>query len=170
MPAPPLTPLAAAVLRLDRPPERALVLGCGDGDPALFLAREFPTARVRGLDRSAARIRAATARVGLDPEGRVAFKQGRRRSIPYPDQHFDLVAVIDVAPSLRELLRVGRPGGHLMLVRTRPSRWLPDPRSRTLWRWLRRQGIELVESAGAGDGSFTVGRFRVAGEPASLAE
>jgi ubiquinone/menaquinone biosynthesis C-methylase UbiE len=156
--APPLTPLAAAALRLDHPPERVLVLGCGDGDPVLFLAREFRTARIRGLDRAEDDIRAATARVGLDPEGRVAFKQGGGRTVPFPDEHFDLLVAVDVKPSPGEVRRVLRPGGSLLLVATEPGSRL-DPGSGWLWRRLRRHGIGLVERATAGDGSFSVGRL-----------
>jgi ubiquinone/menaquinone biosynthesis C-methylase UbiE len=157
--APPLTPLAAAVLHLDRAPERALVIGCGEGDPVLFLAREFPTARVRGLDRSAEAVREATARVGLDPEGRVAFKQGGARRLPYPDSHFDLLVAVDSRPSAREAERVLRPGGWVLSVATGSAEGGPDRRSRWLWRGLRRRGIEPVASAPAGDGSFSAGRL-----------
>ena len=38
------------------------------------------------------------ARVGLDPEGRVAFKVGAPRGLPFPDDHFDLVVLLDAAP------------------------------------------------------------------------
>ena len=64
---------------------------------------------MRGVDRSEAAVRAATARVGLDPEGRVAFKQGRPRSLPYPDDLFDLVAQVDGRPPVAEIARVLRP-------------------------------------------------------------
>ena len=160
MPAPPLTPLAAAVLRVEPPPERVLEVDCGDGDATLFLAREFPSARVRGVDRSADRIRAATARVGLDPEGRVAFKVGRRRALPYPDDFFDLVAAVDGRPSAAEAARVLRPGGHLILARSRDRARAEGLRAKLLrWR-LRRRGIVLSEATAAGDGSFSVGRLR----------
>ena len=112
---PPLTPLAAAVLHVGRP-ERVLQVACGDGDGALFLAREFPTARVRGIDADADLVHAATARVGLDPEGRVAFKVGGPRRIPFPDDQFDLVAALDARP------KRGRGG-----PRPAPRR-PPDPR------------------------------------------
>ena len=115
---PPLTPLAAAVLHVGRP-ERVLQVACGDGDAALFLAREFPAARVRGIDADADLVGAARARIGLDPEGRVAFKVGGPRRIPYPDDHFDLVAALDARPAPAELARVLRPGGHLILAATR---------------------------------------------------
>lgn len=122
MPSPSLTALAAAVLHLPDRPERILEIGCGSGDAVFFLAREFPTTRVRGVDASEDAIHAAVARVGLDPEGRVAFKQGRARALPYPDDLFDLV--VQAGGGLRpgEIARVLRPGGHLLLVGE--------------WRWL----------------------------------
>jgi methylase of polypeptide subunit release factors len=80
MPSSSLTALAAAVLRLPEKPERVLEVGCGDGEGVLFLAREFPAARVRGVDASAVAIHEAVSRVGLDPEGRVAFKHGSTRN------------------------------------------------------------------------------------------
>ena len=90
--ADPMIPLAAAVLHVGvEEPERVLAVECGEGDGALFLAREFPRARVRGVDASADAVARATARVGLDPEGRIAFKQGGPRRLPFPDDHFDLV-------------------------------------------------------------------------------
>jgi ubiquinone/menaquinone biosynthesis C-methylase UbiE len=164
VPAPPLTPLAAAVLRVKPLPERVLEVECGDGDATLFLAREFPSARVRGVDRSADRIRVATARVGLDPEGRVAFKVGNRRTLPYPDDFFDLVAALDGRPPVAETARVLGPGGHLILAR---SRGATEGLGSGLLRWrLRRHGIELGEATVAGDGSFSVGRLRGEGRAA----
>lgn len=113
---PALTPLAAAVLRVPGRPERILEVGCGKGDGVLFLAREFPSARVRGIDRSAEAIRAATARVGLDPEGRVAFKRGGARSLPYPDGFFDLVVQTNAPLWPAEVARVLRNDGHLLVI------------------------------------------------------
>lgn len=160
MPTPPLTPLAVAALSIKSVPERLLEIECGDGEGALFLAREFPAARVRGVDRSPDRVRAATARIGLDPEGRIAFKAGRPRTLPYPDDFFDLVAQIDGRPAVAEIARVLRPGGHLILARTGDAgglgAWLLAHR-------LRRHRIELIESGTAGDGSFSVGCLRGAG-------
>jgi ubiquinone/menaquinone biosynthesis C-methylase UbiE len=158
---PPLTPLAAAVLHVGRP-ERVLQVACGDGEAALFLAREFPTARVRGIDADPDAVAAATGRVGLDPEGRVAFKVGGPRRIPYPEDHFDLVAAVDARPSPGEVARVLRPGGHLILAATRGSatgsglsRWL-------LERGLRGRGFKEVAVEEAGTGSFTVLRLPAA--------
>jgi ubiquinone/menaquinone biosynthesis C-methylase UbiE len=162
MPSPPLTPLAAAALRVGDP-ERVLQVECGEGDGVLFLAREFPSARVRGVDRSAETIRAAAGRVGLDPEGRVAFKVGRPGALPFPDDHFDLVAVLDASPATAEIARVLRPDGFLVLAYSRRSRAPSGWRRRLLRRSLSRMRIELVAEAAAGDGSFAVGRLRAAG-------
>jgi ubiquinone/menaquinone biosynthesis C-methylase UbiE len=159
MPAPPLTPLAAAALRVAPPPERILEIECGEGDAALFLAREFPAARIRGVDRSPERIRAATARVGLDPEGRIAFKAGSPSALPYPDDFFDLVVQLDGRPTVAEIARVLQPGGHLVLARSRSSGRSGGFAAWALRRHLRRRGIVLVETAAAGDGSFSVGRL-----------
>jgi ubiquinone/menaquinone biosynthesis C-methylase UbiE len=155
---PPLTPLAAAVLHVGHP-ERVLQVACGDGDAALFLAREFPAARIRGIDADPDLVHAATARVGLDPEGRVAFKQGGPRQIPFPEDHFDLVAALDARPAAKELGRVLRPGGHLILAATEG-----DPLGDGLGAWrlargLRSHGLEILVEERAGAGSFLVARL-----------
>ena len=155
---PPLTPLAAAVLHVGSP-ERVLQVACGDGDGALFLAREFPAARIRGIDADADLVHAATARVGLDPEGRIAFKVGGPRKIPFPDDHFDLVAALDAKPKAAELARVLRGGGHLILAATAGEPYGRGPAAWRLARGLHAHGFETVASERAGAGSFTVARL-----------
>lgn len=162
MASPPLTPLAAAALHVGTP-ERILQIECGDGDGVLFFAREFPRARVRGVDRSEERVRAATARVGLDPEGRVAFKAGAPRRLPFPDDHFDLLAALDARPAPAESARVLRPGGFLLLARSASTRAVQGPSGWLLRRGLAHRGFEPVWSEAAGDGSFTLARLRGAG-------
>jgi ubiquinone/menaquinone biosynthesis C-methylase UbiE len=147
-------------LHVDRDPERILQIACGNGEGALFLAREFPRARVRGVDNSAAAIRTAVDRVGLDPEGRIAFKAGEATALPFPDDLFDLVVQIDSLPSPAEVARVLRPGGYVLLAFERRPRGLARMRLRRLRDGLKRQGIEPVESDEAGDGEFHVARLR----------
>jgi ubiquinone/menaquinone biosynthesis C-methylase UbiE len=140
VPDPALTQLATAVLDVPTP-ERALVCGCGDGEPVLFLAREFPSARVRGVDPSAERVRAASARVGLDPEGRVAFKQSSPRRLPFPDQFFDLVVIFEGRPAPSEITRVMHPEAQLILASSPPAGWLGGVRQRLWQRRLPAAGI-----------------------------
>ncbi len=126
-----------------------LEVECGQGDGVFFLAREYPAARVRGVDASAEAIEEAVARIGLDPEGRVAFKHGETRRLPYPDGFFDLLAQTGGRLHPAEIARVLRPDGHLALVGT--WRWLD-------WR-LRKHCFEPVGSGEAEGERFHVARL-----------
>jgi ubiquinone/menaquinone biosynthesis C-methylase UbiE len=162
VPSPPLTPLAAAVLHVGRP-ERILQVECGAGDGVLFLAREFPSARIRGVDRSAREAKRASARIGLDPEGRIAFKHGGPRSLPFPDDQFDLLAALDARPNAAEAGRVLRPGGFLALAVGRGEAPLSGPSGALFRRRLAHRGFEPIWEDAAGDGSFLVSRLRGGG-------
>lgn len=155
---PALTPLAAAVLCVPAP-ERALLIGCGDGEPALFLTREFPSARVRGTDPSAELVRQAQAKVGLDPEGRVAFKQARPASLPYPDDFFDLVAQVGGRAASGEAARVLRSGGHFILAPRGIPGFVGGIRERLLRRRLVRRGFVIECAQPVDDGNFFVARL-----------
>ena len=121
----------------------------------LFLAREYPSARVRGVDASAEAVSEAVARIGLHPEGRVAFKQGKSRALPFPDGFFDLVTQADGALHPGEIARVLRPNGYLVLVGG--WRWLD-------WR-LGGHGFVPVESGEAEGERFHVLRLHTAEPP-----
>jgi ubiquinone/menaquinone biosynthesis C-methylase UbiE len=149
MDLPSLTALATAVLHVPDRPERILDIGCGDGDGVLFLAREFPLARVRGVDASEDAVRAAVSRTGLDPEGRVAFKRGSLRALPYPDGFFDLVTQLEGRLHAGEIARVLRPGGHLILVGS--HRWRE-------WR-LAKHDLDPIEKGEADGRAFLVAQL-----------
>jgi len=142
------------------------VVECGEGDAVFLLAREFPAARVRGADSSPDLVRVASARVGLDPEGRVAFKLGKPGRLPYPDGFFDLVAQVRGRPAPAEIARVVCPGGHLILAPSRPPQFAAAAREGVLRRRLVRQGFVPVEEARAGNGNFFVARLGDAGASA----
>ena len=153
-----LAPLAAALLHVKPAPERALEIGTGTGEGALLLAREFPQASVRGVDLSEEMIGAAKAKVGLDPEGRIAFRVADAAKLPYEDESFDLVAHLNMPPFVHEVARVLRPGGHAVVA----SSWgaatpFYTPKGALDWAFAKR-GIEPVTAGNAGDGTFWVGR------------
>ena len=153
-----LAPLAVAVTKIDRRPERALDLGTGTGVAALFLAREFPHAAVRGVDISEAMIRQAQAKVGLDPDGRVAFKVADAASLPFPDDHFDLVAQLNMPPFFAETARSLRHGGHVIVATSSGDRtpfYTPDA---VLERGFGRRGFVTVTAGRIGSGSYWVAR------------
>lgn len=154
-----LAPLAAALLRVSPAPERALDIGTGTGTGALLIAREFPRARVRGVDISERMVRRAQARIGLDPEGRVAFRVADASALPWGDDSFDLVTQLNMPPFFREIARVLRPGGYAVVAaswgKATPF-YTPEP---VLRRGFGRAGLERLESGGAGAGSFFVARL-----------
>ncbi len=153
-----LAALAAATGELALDPERVLEIGTGTGEAALFLAREYPRARVRGVDLSEEMIRAARAKVGLDPEGRIAFKVGDAAALPYPDESFDLVAQVNMPPFFAEIARVLRPGGAVAIAASRgPATPFYTPQS-VLDRGFRRHGLEPAGAGAAGPGTWVVAR------------
>ncbi|MFE3181819.1 class I SAM-dependent methyltransferase [Streptomyces violascens] len=108
------------------PHGRLLDVGCGPG----MLVRRLLDIRpgdfqITGIDRSPAMIEAATARAkgsGDDIEFRVA----RVEEMPFPDRHFDVVVAMgvleytDAAGGLREIARVVRPGGLVVVTMLNP--------------------------------------------------
>jgi SAM-dependent methyltransferase len=153
-----LAPLAAALLHVGPEPERALDVGTGLGDGALLIAREFPHARVRGVDLSEEMIRKAQERIGLDPEGRVAFKVADASKLPFEDDSFDLVAQLNMPPFFAEIARVLRPGGFAIVAATWGAEtpfYTPDP---VLERGFRKAGLERVDAGEAGEGTYFVAR------------
>jgi ubiquinone/menaquinone biosynthesis C-methylase UbiE len=153
-----MQPLADAVTRISPEPERILDLGTGTGLAALFLAREFPRASVRGVDISEEMIATAQRKVGLDPSGRIAFKVADAAHLPYGEDSFDLVAQLNMPPFFAETAKVLRPGGHVVIAASSgPSTPFYTPDS-VLSRGFRRHGIETVETGSTGVGTWFIGR------------
>lgn len=153
-----LAPLAKALLAVKPAPERALDIGTGTGTAALLIAREFPHARVRGVDISEEMIREAQGRIGLDPEGRVAFRVADAAALPYEEDSFELVAQLNMPPFFGEMARVLRPGGYAIVATSwGPATPFYTPES-VLRRGFGRVGMEQVESGEVGDGTFFVAR------------
>ncbi|RME89871.1 MAG: bifunctional demethylmenaquinone methyltransferase/2-methoxy-6-polyprenyl-1,4-benzoquinol methylase UbiE, partial [Verrucomicrobia bacterium] len=101
------------------PGRRLLDVCCGTGDVALRLARAG--AEVTGLDFSEPML--AVARRRADPGLRVEFVQGDALALPFEDGRFDAVTIAyglrnlaDPQAGLREMARVTRPGGRLLIL------------------------------------------------------
>lgn len=102
--------------------QRVLDAGCGHGP--LFDALQARGATVSGFDLSPAMVALAHDRLGDDADVRVADLAA---PLPYADDEFDLVVISlalhyvkDWAPSLRELRRVLRPGGRILVAIIHP--------------------------------------------------
>ncbi len=138
---------------------RVLDVGCGDG--ALVCAAVARSAVATGIDTdpamlSAARARAREARVQAE------FVEGRIEQLPFADATFDVVIAVTVLcfvadgpAALREVVRVLRPEGRLVLGEL--GRW-------SLWAMTRRVRGWL------GAATWKAARFRTARELSALAE
>lgn len=131
----------AAAPDADLPYERALELGCGTGFFLLNLMQSGVAKKGSVTDLSPGMVKVAlrnAENLGLDVDGRVADAE----TIPYEDDTFDLVVghavlhhIPDVEQSMREVMRVLKPGGRFVFA-GEPStvgdfyaRWL----SRATW-------------------------------------
>jgi ubiquinone/menaquinone biosynthesis C-methylase UbiE len=155
-----LAALDAAVARVETPPARALDLGTGTGAGALWLAREFPDARVAGLDISKAMIERAKAKLPDELSDRVEFLVGDAERLPFTDGSLDLVAQISVPVFFDEVARVLAPGGYVVVVSSLGLKTPFHTPVRTLRNGFHRRGIETVATGAEGPGTFFLGRRR----------
>jgi len=147
--------------------ETVLDLGSGPGLDALLAAKEVgPTGRVIGVDMTPEmldRARSTAARTGA---GHVEFRQGRLEALPVEDASVDAVTsncVINLVPDkaavFREVARVLRPGGRVVVADIVLDRPLPEAVAKDVLAWcecvsgatLRRDYFRLVEEAGLRD-------------------
>lgn len=98
---------------------RVLEIGVGTG---ANLAHLPPDVSLTGIDTSEAMLREARAKVGSGP-AQVRLLRADAMALPFADGEFDTVlstyvmcSVPDLRTSLREALRVLRPGGDLLLA------------------------------------------------------
>lgn len=121
-----------------RPGEQALDVCCGTGDLALGLAARGAT--VVGLDFTEPMLAIAETRkarlVSQAHPVQATFISGDAQQIPLPDNSFEVVTVgyglrnlANWETGLREMARVARPGGRLLVLEFGK----PD---NAVWRWL----------------------------------
>lgn len=107
--------------------QRVLDVACGTGRGTVGLVQAVgASGRVDALDLSDAMLGQAQTKIEKIGLGdRVHFKQGNARELPYPDATFDavyngymfdLIPLNGFAPILKEMARVLKPGGKLVLV------------------------------------------------------
>jgi ubiquinone/menaquinone biosynthesis C-methylase UbiE len=117
---------------------RILDVGCGDAALAVTLAERGAT--VTGVDTDPRMLAAARARAeakGVAPK----FLQGDIRALPFADSSFDMLVAVtvlcfmdDAAPAVREMGRVLRPGGRLVIGEL--TRWNLWAAKRRVSGWL----------------------------------
>jgi demethylmenaquinone methyltransferase/2-methoxy-6-polyprenyl-1,4-benzoquinol methylase len=158
----------------------ALDVATGTGDLAFELARRVgPDGLVVGSDFSERMLELARAKAaGLDPYalGEVRFEAGNALELPYPDARFDAATVgfgarnfASLAGGLREMVRVVKPGGRVVVLEiTSPTR---PPLSYFFELWFERVVPALGRLAGdAAAYSYLPNSVRRFPGPEALAE
>ena len=119
---------ALASIELDRPTARVLDVGCGNGASLLqFIRLGFLPSNLSGIDTSRDRIQLAQATLPG-----VSFRVDDASQLSFASDSFDLVFESTMLGTLesmeliesiaREMIRVTRPGGYIMLADWRYSR------------------------------------------------
>lgn len=137
---------------------RVLDVGCGDGN--LVCATASRGADVTGIDPDPSMLDAARARA-TSAGFSATFLEGQVECLPFPDFAFDVVVSVtvlcfvqDAQAAIREMARVLRPGGRLVLGEL--GRWSIWAAQRRVRGWL-------------GSPAWRSARFRTASELRSLA-
>jgi ubiquinone biosynthesis O-methyltransferase len=138
---------------------KVLDIGCGDGELALVLAERGAT--VTGIDASPAMIDTARRRA-IQHNADVTFEVAAAEHLPFPGERFDIATAItilcfveDAAPLFREIARVLRPGGRLVIGEL--GKWSTWAAARRIRAWL-------------GSPLWRRGHFRTASELRDLAQ
>jgi demethylmenaquinone methyltransferase/2-methoxy-6-polyprenyl-1,4-benzoquinol methylase len=144
------------------PGQRMLDVATGTGLVAFALARRG--CDVVALDQSQDMLAVARAHLEQRPDlqSRVSFIQGEAERLPFDDGEFDALTftyllryVDDRAATMRELVRVVKPGGRIGMVEF----GVPgSPPLRAAWRVHTRAGLPLIGRA-VSPAWYEVGRF-----------
>jgi ubiquinone/menaquinone biosynthesis C-methylase UbiE len=121
---------AALIQRLPQRPIWALDVGTGFGRNAVFLARHLPRgSHIWSVDPSADSLKMgeeAVLKAGLASQ--VSLLPGTAERLPFGDEEFHLAMgvmlfhhLVEVPPALREMVRVTRSGGNLLVVDWGPT-------------------------------------------------
>ena len=108
-----------------RPNQNVLDIACGSGNVALVAARRY--CNVAGIDIAENLIDRARQRAAAEGS-QIDFRVGDAQDLPYPDASFDIVFSVfgamfapDQSKAAREMLRVCRPGGRIVM-----ANWMPE--------------------------------------------
>jgi demethylmenaquinone methyltransferase / 2-methoxy-6-polyprenyl-1,4-benzoquinol methylase len=121
--------------------ERALDVATGTGDLAFELAtRVGPRGEVIGSDFSERMLSLARAKANQRPGGPVTFESGNALALRYRDGEFDAATVgfgarnfSDLQQGIREMARVVRPGGRVVILEITTPRKPPLSSFFGLW-------------------------------------
>lgn len=142
----------AVRLLADEQPARVLDVATGTADLAIKAERMLHPREVVGIDLSAEMLqygRKKLDRLGLSP--RISLVQGDAEDLPFPDDAFDAALVAfgvrnfeDLEAGLRDIQRVLRPGGRLVVLEFSRPRTFPI---KQLYAWYSRHVLPRIGGA-----------------------
>jgi len=149
-----------------RPGEAVLDLGSGAGIDCFLAAREVgPTGRVIGVDMTPQMLARARDNARKAGHANVEFREGRLEALPVDDASIDAVTsncVVNLVPDkgavFREVARVLKPGGRLVISDIILDGRLPEAIEKDVWAYVgcvagamqRERYFGLLEVAGLG--------------------
>mgnify|MGYP002672885511 FL=1 len=120
-------------------PVQVLDLACGTGDFSIAIAKALTEGHVTGVDLSEGMLAVMREKVDkAELNGMIGIEEGDGENLRFPDNTFDRVTIAfgirnfeDRPKGLREMLRVLKPGGRLVILElSRPEnkiiRWFYD--------------------------------------------
>lgn len=116
----------------DDPPQ-ILDLATGTGVLAIQTARRFPKAEIKALDISSNMIQEGIKRIAKEKlQNQIELIHGDAENLPFEDNSFDAVMIAfgvrnfeDTGKGLREMLRVLKPGGLMLILEFSKIRIFP---------------------------------------------
>lgn len=131
------------------PGSRVLDVCTGTGDVAISFARRVPEATIEAVDFSTGmieRARSKAARGGFS--SRLTFRVANALALPFPGQSFDVVCcsfglrtLSDYRRGIREMVRVARPGGRVLIMEFEPP---PGSLFGRLYQWYLKSAMPFV--------------------------
>lgn len=142
-----------------------LDVGCGGGKTIQKLAALAIKGMVYGVDYAKGSVAASRGKnAQLIQEGRVEIMQGSVSELPFPENKFNLVTAVetqyywpDLVKDMREILRVLKPGGTLIIIAESYKKGALNVLQRPVMKLLRSTNLgvedqrELFSSAGYTD-------------------
>ena len=134
--------------------QAVLEAGCGTGRFCCLIAQDFPENTVTGVDVSAGALAIARRLSATLGSRNATFVEGSIFALPFPDNQFDLVfneGVVQLfdplisptqAEAVKEMARVTKPGGRVMISVTNWYNW-PHTLYKALLPLLTQRGYEL---------------------------
>ncbi len=108
----------------DANPLKILDVATGTADMAILMTRMLPQAKITGIDISSGMLEIGKQKIArLQLANRVELLAGDCEALRFPDNSFDAITVAfgirnfeNLEEGLREMLRVLKPGGHLVVL------------------------------------------------------